>query len=639
MKYINRHQLGLEQFLVRYSPAFRLENSPENYASLLLEQPLSLQLSICRDIQAAMHQLVTSEFQVRNIIPANVRDLGETQIPLTPTQVAPFFQWLQKLHRDNTVAIHRWDVELDRVGHRLGEDLVHSFRSLEQITFQRIRLEREEDCLILSSGNALWGEFRISFEGVTLPEEVEFPQCGYLFWVEGEVVEEGFTFRLLMDREFSDTIYGERLLQNRNWLELSVECRWAQVEFRTASYVQRALALGLSSWDTVRFCCYELIHKSTVLQVTQLEGEEVRLADVAQLFLCTGVLDEMRSHPPITFLTPMNLLENRYKIETTLRFLRRIWGEDGEYLCETFEEIAEAYEQQHRRKYQRALNKLADALEESIEDGGIRKLALPLLDAFREVTAGMSREYPFGKYVHSAEEALREFTVGQMEQYHFSGEWPNFYRERGNLVEFLSVVHQVAPFTRVDGNLYFTFAVQLARCPVTTDADGRHTINGIAPKKCRAADFQTDKGSRAHFAILGDDIDGQGCLFAYPLGKHPGEEYREVEQNMAKKLGDTLGLAIKSLDLIPIRDKKIAQRHREYLKKNHVFWKLCQKWSVLAVFLTVLFLLPGFYFWTGIAEILTFSIGAVLVAVAIVGLISWLGYRKKQRFFWNRDKI
>ena len=83
MKYINRHQLGLEQFLVRYSPAFRLENSPENYASLLLEQPLSLQLSICRDIQAAMHQLVTSEFQVRNIIPANVRDLGETQIHRT----------------------------------------------------------------------------------------------------------------------------------------------------------------------------------------------------------------------------------------------------------------------------------------------------------------------------------------------------------------------------------------------------------------------------------------------------------------------------------------------------------------------------------------------------------------------------
>lgn len=640
MKYISRYHLGLEQFLVRFSGAFQLENMAENYAALLLEQPLSFQLAICREIQAALHQLVTSEFQVRNILPANLRDMGEAQFPLSPSQVAPFFHWLQKLHRDNVESKHLWESALDEFGRRFGGDVAQIFRSLETITFQRFRLEKRGEDLLLSSGNLLWGEYCLTLKNVQVDEAAQWPQCGYLFWAEGEVLEEGGEVRLLMDREFSDTVYHERLLQSRNWWELTVRFEDLSVQWKEYDYTKRALTVGLSSWDAVRFCCYELIHKATVMGETALSAEERRLWSVAQLFLCTGTLDDLSVHPPITFFSPVNVLDNRYQFSGAVEYLRKQWpGDEGEYLCDTLEEIQEAYDQKHRKKYPRALRDWADEIGSQMRSGGIRLLAQPLKEAFAKATENFGMDFPFGKQMQSAADTLQEFYHPLLrDTYHFEGEFPHYYRLRGNRWEFFSFVPQTSPVTRTDGKLYFTYAVQLARCPVTLDEKGNRTVDGLSPAQCRASDFQADKPSRAHFAIAGDDVDGMGCLFAYPLGVEWEESYHSVERKYAAKFGDTLILAVHALDQIPIQEKKVKERHRLYLKKHHTFRRLWVKWLSIAVILVLCGMVPGFFFWKNSDAIIGGTILLCVAGVIFATLAAWLSYGRKKRHIWNRDK-
>lgn len=635
MKHINRFQIGIELFLSQISTITSPANdvSPEETIELLKEQSFSAQTEFCKKIQSGLRRLISDRYDVSSFIPARVKAVAESQFTPTPERLLPIFKWVASLHRTNQQMRVQWLSDLKNVSDRIGADAGHFLESFSMMTSQRISLVRVEDRMVLSVPDRLWGQAKLIFEDAACNMPDALPCFGYIFWVEADTTENGYVFRLLIDSEFSETVYTERLLQNKNWVEFSIECSSAVLAANLCDYTLRVRNSGRGAFETSMICCRELLHKASILGVYALNPAERELLGVAQILLHTGVLQQLDTKNLLPPLPADDLFENRYSFERAAAYFQQSCGIQGDRLHQLLMQILDAYEEGLQKKFAKYLAQFSDYWEQLVKTGRIRVISHPLQRSFAKATAGFREGYSFERYLSDARAALSRTFSPLLEEHGFSGSFPHFRRIRRHKAEFLSFVLRDPPAARSDGNIYFTYGIQLSRCSYSY-VEGDTLVFDMPYENCTAAECGLEKSHYSDFARLDRDESGTLCVFCYEYNKLVPEERSDA---MAKSLIPCFHLALDCFDNKPV-PKKYAAQHKRILHASHRFGRLLGEFSAVGILVSILLLYFGKSRVVTTTHAVILTVSSILAGAAVVLLCSILGYGRMKRRIWNREK-
>lgn len=635
MKYIDRYQIGMEYYMAQLSELTSPLNplTPQDTIAHLQEFSFSVQSDACKTIQAGLRRLVSSRYDLSGTVPARIRVIAESQFTPTAERLMPVFKWVETLHRENAQARQQWLYALKDVSSRISPVAGDFLQSFSQLRAQRVTLTFQPGSAVLSIPESLWGQARMVFDApqTDLPqaETGEHSLTGYLFWAEADRTDDGMEFRFLIDTEFSDTVYTERLLQKQNWQEVRLLCREARMHVTLFDYAARLRQRGSSGMAALTACFTELLRKQTMLGTTVLSMEENRLLGCAQLFAKSQLLPGVP--PPLMQTQADVLFENRYLVERTADFFEQNCGELGKELHRLLTDAQEKYDNEQPERTEKLMTQFCETLRQSEFDGSARQVTRPLLRRFAEASADCSdAPYFAGAYdiaCRAAMHAAEDFLAGLG----FTGTFPHYYRLRGGRAEYLSVCISSEPSLTADGRLCFVGEVAAAKRRFSRSG-GVPMVFGLPAAEGCAPEFEFDDRIGTHFGTVEADETGAPCLFSWPFA---GELTDESAAEAAGRLTAMLSIAERGL-----RGKRLprafAARHKRQIAAEHLFSRYVGRGLIFGV----LFAIAGLLVTRNLVQTRVQAIGAVLAILAcsvlLVLLIGTVRYLAVRRSIWRR---
>lgn len=635
VKYIDRFQVGLELYLSQMSTITSPlnENSPEETVEYLKEERFSVQTDFCRQLQSALRRLISDQYDVEELIPARVRALAESQFTPSPERLLPIFKWISALHLSNKRARVRWLSELNNVSNRIGMEAGHFLQSFSLMTSQRISLIQKGEELVLSMPDRPWGNAKLVFHQAKQEKEEFFPAFGYLFWIEAETREEGYEFRLCLDTEFSDTLYTDRLLQKKNWMEIEISCSSVHLETELFDYTGNLLENGMGAYECFMICCRELLHKASALGMYALNQGERELLGIAQLLYHTGILQQMDNRSLFPPLPPENLFENRYSFERTASLFQREGGLQGERIHKLLLSAIDAYEEGRQKKFEGYLEDFFDFWSHLVKTGLIRRISHSFCRLFAAASKEFEDQPVFSSYLSAVRQALEKSFSPLLERDGFSGKFPHYRRVRKKRAEYLSFVLKEYPAVHSDGRVYLSYSMELGRCRYARNGE-KTTVLEMPFEDCTASECRTEKIRYSDFLSLTADSQGREYLFIFEYGEPPQESQAE---QMAEKMTPCLELAMNCFDNKPV-SRNFARQNQKVLRATHRFSKLLGEFSPLGLLVVIFLLLWGRGRTETTLQAAIFITACILFGVLVILLCSAYRYFRMKRRLWNREK-
>ncbi len=633
MDRIRRHQIGIELFLAQISPYTAPVNdqSPEDTVDIISGQSRSAQNELCRKIQSGIRALLSNRYQVASLLPARVRTFAESQFTPSSDRLLPVFQWIAELHRSNHQARVNWLYELQGAASQIGSGAVDFLQSFSMLSSQRVTLLQGEDNITLSLPDRLWGQAKMVFQQPVFDQPDYLPMFGYIFWADAVAAEEGLRFELTIDTEFSETVYIERLLQDKNWVELSILCPAAKLQVDLCDYAARVFESGIGSYDLVQTCCRELLHKSSILGVASLNQGERALLGVAQLLYVTGML-QAANHPAGSLEQLTELMDNRYAFQRNAAYFEQRCGELGRKLTALLNSALEEYENGLTEKAGARVSEFCGVFQQMVKSGSIRYVSRPLMADFIKACGAFTDPYVFLPYLARARETMVRLLEPALTAYGFTGQFPHYRRIRRRKADLISFVLSDSPCSKADGRIYFSYSISVARCSVLDTPDGPAVFR-LPLRDATASECRTDRSSLSSFAELATAEDMGQCVFSYPydLSQDDGEGERA-----AKRLLPYLKIADDGL-----RNKPLPKNYREARKKNlkakHIFSRLLAELSAVGVFVAIIILLATKSGAVNETLAVLISVGSIIGGVIAVFLMGILSYWRMKTSIWKKE--
>lgn len=635
MKYIDRYQIGMEYYMAQLSELTSPLNplAPQDTVAHLQEFSFSVQSDACKTIQAGLRRLVSSRYDLSGVVPARIRVIAESQFTPTAERLLPVFKWVEDLRRENERSRLQWLYALKDVSSRISPEAGDFLQSFSQSRSQRVTLSFQPGSAVLSVPESLWGQARLVFDS----PQTDLPQTGaenhsmtgYLFWAEADRKDDGMEFRFLLDTEFSDTVYTERLLQKQNWREISLFCREARMHVTRFDYAGLLRRRGSSGMAALTTCFKELLKKQTMIGAMGLSMEENRLLGCAQLFAKSQLLPAV---PPPAMLTHADILfENRYLVERTADFFEQNCGELGKELHRLLTDAQEKYDDELPDRTEKLMMRFCETLRQSEFDGSARQVTRPLLRRFSEATAEYCDTPYFADCYDIACKAAMHGVEAFLTDHGFAGSFPHYYRLRRGNAEYISICVSNEPSLTTDGRLCFVCEIAAAKRRFTR-ANGVTTVFGLPAAEGCAPEFEFDDRINTHFGTVDSDETGAPCLFSWPF---EGELTEESAAHSADRLTKMLKIAECGL-----QGKRLphafAMRHKRQLAAEHLFSRYVSRGLIFGV----IFAIAGLLAARGLVQTRAQTIGAVLASLAgaalLVLLIGGIRYLIVRRSIWRR---
>lgn len=634
MNRVHRHQIGIELFMAQVSPftAPAEEHSPEELMELACEQSRSAQAELCRKIQSGIRALLSNQYQVADLLPARIRTFAESQFTPSTDRLLPVFQWLSSLHRANHQLRVNWMYEIQGAASKIGSGAADFLQSFSMLSSQRVTLLRQMENLVLSLPDRLWGQAKLVFEAPLRCESFPLPMFGYIFWADAIATEDGLRFHLVIDTEFSDTVYIERLLQDKNWLELTVECPSAQLQVELCDYAGRAFSSGVGSYDLVLTCCRELLHKASILGAASLNQKERGLVGVAKLFYGAGLLSLTSRPLGDAAEQAAELMDNRYAYQRNAAYFEQRCGELGKKLTALLNAALDEYENGATEKAGARLSEFCGFVHQMIKTGAIRYLSRPLMADFLKACEDFHAPYAFGAFIDRAQNAMVKHLEPLLKEAGFSGEFPHYRRIRRRKADLLSFLLSDPPCSKSDGRIYFSYSLAVARCSVLDTPEGPAVFR-LPLREATASECRTDRTSLSVYAELATDEDTGKCVFSYPYDL---SQATEADDHAVQRLVPYLSIADNGLRNKPL-PKSYLEVRKKHLKAKHIFSHLLAELSAVGVFVAIIILLATKSGAVNETWAILISVGSIIGGIAAVFALGFFSYWRMKTSIWKKE--
>ena len=632
MQYIHKVRLGLEHCFTDVSPVISLlgEFSPEDTMGQLMDRPIREQNEVCKKLFHLLRQLLQSDFPHKELIPDNVKRIAESLIApdaYSIERILPILLWLEKLRLKNEQDKVRWISNLHGTAALTDPMTAAFFENFPLVDSQRVSVLLEDGTLRICLPEKQWGQISLTLPEASLDSEMESPLFGYLFVLESEVFENRCQIRLLLDLEFSETSYQQRLLSEENWAEVSLSCAIPKLELSLYDYAKRIRSFGWGHARMLNECCDALQSKFAVLGRSALNDEENRLLILAQLFSSADYVAHKEGGAP--FEWNISVLENRFGLNNILQMLEK-QGPAGQRFSGFLRTASDAFEQENNDQVMQSLlsfSRLYRALGRSLS--GCR-FAMNLLQFFTRAAGSYTDVYVEQVPHEAVRNTLQDHLGETLQNLGFSGALPHYTREYGRSVHFLSFVLAKEPSITDQGYLVFPYSLSIARAP-SNDLVSPADENSLPGGGFCAEDFE-QIGRPAKFGRLATEEDAGCALFGVKF-LDPGREIPKAEE-LSKLLAYHLLVADNALKNQPL-NKAYRATLRRILRRRKTLRRLA-----IPIFLSSLASAAAVGYWMvdNVFDIhhtkLTvsgFTAAAIIMAIAVLFILYW----KKIRSIWT----
>jgi len=632
VKYIHKIRLGLEHCFTDISPLISLlgEFSPEDIMGQLMERPVREQNEICKKLFHLLRQLLQSDFPHKELIPENVKRVAASLIApdaYSMERILPILLWIEQLRLKNEQDKVQWISNLHGTAATTDPMTAAFFENFPQVDAQRVSVIREGDAVRIRLPEKKWGRISLLLPEVTVESEREFPLFGYLFVLEAEAVEDRFQIRLLLDLEFSETPYQQRLLSEENWAEFSLSCDRPRLELSLYDYTKRIHSFGWGHIRSLNECCDALQSKFSVLGRSALNEEENRLLILSQLFSSAEYLAHQADIR--TFEWNVSALENRFGLNSVMQMLEK-QGSVGQRFAALLHTASEAFEQEENERVMQALltfSRVYNTLGRRVS--GCR-FAAKILRSFSQATESYIDGYMEQAPHEAVRETLREYLGETLEGLGFSGALPHYTRRYGRSVHYLSFVLAKEPYITDQGELVFPYSLSIARAPLKA-VERLSGEESLPDGELYAEDFE-QTGRPAKFGRLATEEDA-GCA---SFGVKILNSAREIPnaKELSQQLEYHLLLADNALKDQPLNKAYRATRRR-ILRRSKTLRRLA-----IPIMLSSLASAAAVGYWMvdKVFDIhhtkLTvsgFTAAAIIMAIAVLFFLYW----RKIRSIWT----
>ncbi|MBE6754661.1 MAG: hypothetical protein E7559_10010, partial [Ruminococcaceae bacterium] len=254
MNYIDRKAIGLEQYFAKCSSSFSSLNefSEADITIHLQQAPLRTRIALAQMIHNSLRQLKEDFRGLDRIIPSDLfrQYASVNALVCTPDGLLPFFRWLMELQRANEQRRILCLSELSSCTARLDIDSRSFFQNFFSLNNQRVVVSPDGDSIVMTTAEREWGKVAAVFERCGLDNPDALPLLGFAFGQECILLEDGrYQINLLIDTEFGDVEYCERLLSDSGWLEFSFTCGNMHAAPICTDYVGRVNRLGTPRFE------------------------------------------------------------------------------------------------------------------------------------------------------------------------------------------------------------------------------------------------------------------------------------------------------------------------------------------------------------------------------------------------------
>ena len=540
MKYIHLARIGMGLYFDQLSELTAIQApSPEECVDELQQNRFPVQREECRRIQGALRRLISQRYQLKGEIPARIQSVATNPFVPTPEQLLPVFQWVQALQAENQQAEVRCQYALQDVANHLPSETGSFLRAFSAVMTQRISLLPGDGTLTMALPESPWGQASLRFSGVPaelLPTQAVF---GYLFWLECDRTENGYEFRFLLDTEFSETLYQERMLQPQHWQEISVFCADVALTCQLCDYTARIRRHGLAGMDALFAAFGELRRKEILLGASALTDGETRLSGMARLLATLDLLpDPLQTRSPEDPIDA--LLGNRYQLQGTLRQLREWDPKTGEALAVLLEKAQELNDTEEDTRCERQLNALRQYWTQMRTQGSGLQIAAAALADFQSATAGYTGIPSFAAQWADSAELIRAAVEPTLREHRFTGEFPHYVRLVGTRADYLSFTSDPMPVPYGDGTVHLTYSIAVASVRAEKK-DGKITVGSRPYAQCSAAALEPIESVRAG-RIFHPSQDGHTLSFPYRFTERPTDSALRDQVAQTALFGVKIGL-------------------------------------------------------------------------------------------------
>ena len=469
---IDRKKLGMAQLFSEMHPilAPSSDMDPDETVELLCMQTRRTRRKFAARINQGIERLTSDRtVNVEEYLNDDIRELAKYPVGSDGLiRLRPFLQWLQTLHRENTLAI-------DRARYRVNDAAAHMDRAsgdllracFENLMWHGVSFVREGDAIVLNLRERLWGKARLVFPAVETPFVGTFPMVGMFFSMDAAYHEGRFSFTFLIDVEFGDEELERRAMQDRNWVRLAFECGCPTMECEYFDYGKILSDFGCRYHRFIEGWCSEVLGKEAMLGDSSLSAREKDLLPLAKILLMSYQLADLESGLEVGQRVEGNLsqkvlelLDNRYGLAP----FQALFADNGqEALFELLRQAIEAWgEDDDFEETNRRVWELARELRRLEREDGMRQfyqaLTARMLDCSAEFE-GVSRIY--GSYAEAAE-IMRNMIEPKLRAEGFEGTYPHYYRRRGKKGEYISVLTHDMNNRTINGTMTYFFSLSAA---------------------------------------------------------------------------------------------------------------------------------------------------------------------------------
>lgn len=607
-KYIDIASFKTETYFSRISPLTSAANdmsAQETIAYMNTELTYFKCEKLCVKIQKSIKAISDSSSCIKDVLPDDIVKIGSAAMPLNPDRLEsllPFFEWLKQLISDNSNMKTLCKAEARHTASHFSEPFSSFIEALSSVSVtHRITCARNENNKIhIKTVDRLWGHAGFSAENAVC--EGEIPSFGTLEWFEAEENDGIFTFRFLINENFSDAAVD--ILNDNSYNAVRITSEKPKFFSRINNCFDFVKSSGASARKSCALLLSELCGKTDTLGDGILNAEEKSLLPLARLYRAVNIENKTISVNKSNISEIFDIIENRFLFDRAMKMLEASDYDSVKEFAKTARAAASSIDRDdipasvpHIKHFFRYFN-----LFFRQDSQGRFELADCVLKCFKDAFSRYNDESEYISCFGSAVNAFREPLERKLFANGFSGEFPNYQRIKDNVRSVFTVGVQLGSYTPKFGDFTFKFSFALAQY---------NTESSKIPKNTNAADLSESNCKRTEIA---SELDGGELNLVYNM-YNSKSNLENVYPESIEKFVDT---AIAAFDGKPIPDF-YKREHLKKLHKNSVWRSILNLLPFIAFAASIFLVGAKIFFNTVFASTVTLPIficGVVLCILA-----------------------
>ncbi len=573
---VDRKKLGMGQLFSELHPILSPSNDmdAEETVELLCMQSRRTRRKFAARINEGIECITSDQtIDVGDYINDDIRELAKFPVGSDGLmRLMPFVEWLQALHRENSLAIDRSRYSVNDAASHMERATGEFVRScFENLMWHGVTFVKEGDSLILNLRERLWGKASLIFPAVETKFIGTFPMMGVFFWMDAGYEGGRFAFTFLIDVEFGDEELDRRAMQDRNWVRLSFTCDCPTMTVDGFDYGQYLTDFGYCGHRFIESWCGEVLNKEAMLGATSLSEQEKELLPLAKILLLSYQLADMEKGMQIERTVEGNLsqkvleiLDNRYGFSC----FKSLFDETGqEALYKLLDQAIEAWgASDDFGETNKLVWQFARLLRSREREDGMRLFYDRLIDRMLSCSAafqGASRIY--GSYAE-AENKMREIIEPKLLAEGFTGTYPHYRRRKGKQGQYISVNTYDMSNRTVNGVMSYFFSLSAAVKQLEKHGkrkDARYLAGGIPFEQSTAGDCAAAYCRGVKYAELGGLADGmKACIHV--------DVFEGISENEVEREKDTASELVKCVDVAigGMKNKTMPRWYKKLRRKS-----------------------------------------------------------------------